>query len=284
MPFIGPWLASLVFGGEFPTAQLVPRFFVLHVMLLPILFGGLIAAHIGLVVLQKHTQYPGGRAREDNVVGRYLWPGQAFVSVGLFFLTAAVMALLGGLVQVNPIWQYGPFDASLVSSPAQPDWYVGWLDGSLRIFPPIEPTILGVTIPSAFIPGLVVPGALFGLVAAWPFLEQWRTRDREPHHLLDLPWERPGRTAIGVALLLVFVTLTAAGGNDVLAFAFSTDLEALTRIFRVLVFLIPIAGGLLTWRLCIAIRDRRARGEGPPHEGGHALRRNAAGGWEEVPE
>ena len=108
--------------------------------------------------LQKHTQYRGRLTRDDNVVGRHFWPGQAFLSAGLFFLTAAVMALIGGLVQINPIWAYGPFEPSIVSSPAQPDWYVGWLDGALRIFPPFEPMILGITIPSAFIPGIVVPG------------------------------------------------------------------------------------------------------------------------------
>ncbi|HXG39893.1 MAG TPA: cytochrome b, partial [Candidatus Limnocylindrales bacterium] len=124
IPVAGPWLASLLFGGEFPTDAFLPRFFVFHVMLLPGLFFALIGAHIGLLVLQKHTQYKGGLAREDNVVGRYFWPGQVFLSSGLFFLTAAVLALIGGLVQINPIWAYGPFEAYTVSSPAQPDWYV----------------------------------------------------------------------------------------------------------------------------------------------------------------
>ncbi len=279
IPFIGPWLASLVFGGEFPTADFISRFFVAHVMLLPALAVGLITAHIGILVLQKHTQYRGGPAREDNVVGRYFWPGQVFLSSGLFFLTGAVVAFLGGVFQINPIWVYGPFDASVVSSPAQPDWYVGWLDGALRIFPPIEPTILGVTIPSPFIPGIVIPGVVLTLVALWPFVEARLTGDHEPHHLLDRFWERPIRTATGVAILTFFGILTMAGGNDVLSFYFGTGLETLTLLFRVLVIVLPVVAWLVTWRIC------HARGQlGPvaPGHAGTALRRNADGGFEEV--
>ncbi len=161
---------------------LIPRFFVLHVLFLPGLIIGLITLHLVLLVLHKHTQYRGGPAREDNVVGRHFWPVQVFLSTGLFFLTAALVALIGGLFQVNPIWAYGPFNAAVVASPAQPDWYLGWLDGSLRIFPPFEPTIFGVTIPSPFIPGVVIPTILFTVVALWPFLEQRFTHDDREHH------------------------------------------------------------------------------------------------------
>jgi ubiquinol-cytochrome c reductase cytochrome b subunit len=280
IPFIGPWVASLLFGGEFPTAELISRFFVLHIFLLPALVAGLIVVHIGLLVLQKHTQYRGGPAREDNVVGRNFWPGQVFLSSGLFFLTAAAVALIGGLFQVNPIWAYGPFDAAVVSSPAQPDWYVGWLDGALRVFPPFEPTILGVTIPSPFIPGIVIPGIAFTIVALWPFIEARITGDREEHHLLDRWWEHPVRTATGVALLSFFGMLTLAGGNDVLAFYFGAEIETLTLAFRVLVIGLPIVAWIVVWRLC---RTRLVGGGaegGPP--AGRAVRRTPEGGFEEV--
>jgi ubiquinol-cytochrome c reductase cytochrome b subunit len=280
IPFIGPWVASLLFGGEFPTAELVSRFFVLHIFLLPALVAGLIVVHIGLIVLQKHTQYRGGPAREDNVVGRNFWPGQVFLSSGLFFLTAAAVALIGGLFQVNPIWVYGPFNAAVVSSPAQPDWYVGWLDGALRVFPPFEPTILGITIPSPFIPGIVIPGIAFTIVALWPFIETRITGDRDEHHLLDHWWEHPARTATGVALLAFFGILTLAGGNDVLAFYFGTEVETLTLLFRLLVVVLPVVAWVVVWRLC---RTRLAGGgvEGGP-AAGRAVRRTSEGGFEEV--
>lgn len=293
IPFVGPYLASLVFGGEFPTAAFIPRFFVLHVMLLPALFAGAIAAHVGLVFLQKHTQFRGPLARADNVVGRHFWPGQAFLSAGLFFLTAAVLALMGGLVQINPVWAYGPFQPATVSSPAQPDWYVGWLDGALRIFPPFEPTILGITIPSAFIPGVLIPGLLFTVVALWPWVERRVTADRREHHLLDWPWEAPGRTATGAAILAFFAVLTLAGGNDVIAVFLDLSVEALTLIFQVLAIGLPIVTWLVTYRLC---RDRAARPapdeletapdaanpDAARRRGGVALRRTPGGGFEEV--
>jgi len=279
VPVVGPYLASLVFGGEFPTEAFISRFFILHVMLLPALFAGAIAAHIGLVFLQKHTQFRGPLAREDNVVGRHFWPGQAFLSAGLFFLTAAVMALIGGLVQINPIWAYGPFEPAIVSSPAQPDWYVGWLDGALRIFPPFEPTILGVTIPSAFIPGVLIPGILFTVVAVWPWIEARITGDRREHHLLDAVWENPLRAAVGSAILAFFAVLTLAGGNDVIAVYLDMGVEQLTRIFQVASIAVPLLAAFLAYRLS---RNRRLRRQPPQPARGVALRRTADGGFEEV--
>jgi ubiquinol-cytochrome c reductase cytochrome b subunit len=287
IPFIGPWVASLVFGGEFPTEELITRFYVLHIMILPIAIAGLITVHIALLVLQKHSQYRGPKAREDNVVGRRLWPTQAFLSIGLFFLTAAITTLLGGLFQVNPIWTYGPFDAAIVSAPAQPDWYVGWLDGALRLFPPFEPEILGVVIPSAFIPGIVLPGLLFTIVALWPFIEAKVTGDHAEHHVLGPIWEQPVRLASGLAILVIFGVLTLAGGNDVLAFYFSTDIQTLTRIFQVLVIVLPVATWIVAYRLARSLR-RRANGSvdpglpASPGGAGRRLRRTAAGGFEEI--
>jgi ubiquinol-cytochrome c reductase cytochrome b subunit len=278
IPFIGPDVAYLIFGGEFPTDAIISRLFVFHVMLLPGLFIGGIAVHIGLTWLQKHTMYKDGRATERTVVGPPLWPVQVFRSVGLFFLTAAVLTLIAGLVQINPVWSWGPFIPHAATVPAQPDYYVGWLEGALRLGLPIEPTVLGVTIPSPFIPGILIPGLLFTVLALWPWLERWRTRDRSEHHLLDWPWEAPGRTAIGVGMLTYFLVLTLAGGNDVLAVFLDIQIETLTLAFQVLQFALPVAAGLVTYRLC---RDRlEAHREDP---GGTAVRRTADGAFEEVP-
>jgi ubiquinol-cytochrome c reductase cytochrome b subunit len=286
IPFAGPWLASLVFGGEFPTVALIGRFFVIHVLFLPGLVIGAITVHLAFVVIHKHTQFKGGRATNTNVIGPSFWPGQVFVSTGLFFLTAAFVSLIGGLVQVNPIWVYGPFDATVVSSPAQPDWYVGWLDGALRISPPFEPTILGVTIPSPFIPGVVVPGVIFTIIALWPFLEARLSRDdaSREHHLLDHIADHPKRTATGVAILTLFGVLTLAGGNDVLAFYFSTDVETLTRLFRMLTFILPVVAWLVAFRICVAWQRRLVRDEAEGHNrgAGTPYRRSKTGGFDEA--
>jgi quinol---cytochrome-c reductase cytochrome b subunit len=280
IPFVGPWLAYLVFGGDFPTSELIGRLYVFHIMLLPLLMIGIITVHLGILWLQKHTQFRGGLATEGRVVGRHFWPGQAFRSAGLLFVTAAVLALLGGLIQINPVWVYGPYVPSAAASPAQPDWYVGWLEGALRLGPNWEPTILGITIPSPFLPGIVAPAILFGGLMLWPFVEARATGDKREHHLLDLPWEAPLRVAIGCATLTLFVVLTLAGANDVLAVLFNVDVGALTSAFRVLLIVGPLVVGLTAYRLAVEIRARSGRPLGP--EAGSVIRRTGDGGFEEV--
>ncbi|HYO61912.1 MAG TPA: cytochrome bc complex cytochrome b subunit, partial [Actinomycetota bacterium] len=266
IPLVGPYLAFLVFGGEFPTEGIISRLFVLHVMLLPALIIGGITAHLGILVRQKHTQHRGAGRTEGNVVGKALWPSQVFKSAGLLFLTAAVLAFMGGLFQINPVWDFGPFDATTVSAASQPDWYVGWLEGALRLFPPFDVEIFGVLIPSPFIPGVVIPGLGFTVLALWPFIEARLTGDREEHHLLDRPRDAPLRTAVGVAGLLYFGVLTIAGGNDVLALLFNVPVETMTVMLRYATFVLPLGGGLLAYRIARDLRDsgthpfRRSRG------------------------
>jgi ubiquinol-cytochrome c reductase cytochrome b subunit len=264
IPFIGPWLAYLIFGGEFPSPELIGRLYVFHIMLIPALMIGGITVHLLILWFQKHTQFPGThgeeQALETNVVGRHFWPGQVFRSMGLFFLTAAILAVLGGLVQINPVWVYGPYIPSAVSSPAQPDWYLGWLEGLLRIGPNLEPTAFGITIPSIFGPSIVVPTIVFGGFALWPFIEARVTRDHRDHQLLQWPWQAPVRLGIGAALLTFFVVLTLAGGNDVLAVYLRVGVEELTLAFRILVVLLPIVVGLVAWRLGVERQRREDEG------------------------
>ena len=279
VPFVGPWLAYLIFGGEFPSVELIGRLYVFHIMLLPALMIGAIGAHLLILWIQKHTQFPGGRARETNVVGRHFWPGQVFRSTGLLFLTAAILAVLGGLVQINPVWVYGPYLPYAASSPAQPDWYLGWLEGALRIGPNWEPTILGVTIPSLLLPAVILPGIVFTGFALWPFIEARLSGDHREHQLLQWPWQAPGRLAIGAAALTFFVTLTLAGGNDVLAVFLHVRLEDLTNAFRVLVVAAPLVVGLVAWRLAIERRRHEAASVSPAE----ALADRAAGSGERAP-
>ena len=291
IPFIGPWLAYLIFGGEFPPPEIIGRLYVFHIMLLPALMIGAITVHLLILWFQKHTQYRGGEgaraARETNVVGRHFWPGQVFRSFGLFLLIAAALAVLGGLAQINPVWVYGPYIPYAVSSPAQPDWYLGWLEGLLRMGPNWEPTILGVTIPSLFLPAIVVPTIVFGAFTLWPFIEARVTGDHAEHQLLQLPWEAPVRLWIGAGALAFFVVLTLAGGNDVLAANLHVGVEDLTMIFRVLVFVVPAVVGVVAWRLGVERRRHDAAADDSPVD---QLDRDAAapgqppGAGEGVPE
>jgi ubiquinol-cytochrome c reductase cytochrome b subunit len=281
IPFVGPYLGFLVFGGEFPTEGIISRLFVLHVMLLPALVIGLIGVHLGVLWRQKHTQFAGKGRTERNVVGKAFWPQQFFKSFGLMLLTGASLALLGGLVQINAVWNYGPFDASAVSAPSQPDWYVGWLEGAIRLFPAFEPTIFGVTIPSMFIPGVVIPGIGFTVLALWPFIEQRVTKDRAMHNILDNPRDRPARSAIGVGGILYVTLLTIAGGNDVLALTFNVPIEAMVWFLRIGLFVIPVIGGLITYKVCTELQSSGARPA--RRKRGTRLRRTPEGGFEEIP-
>lgn len=264
IPILGPDLAFAVFGGEFPDAAIIPRFYTLHVLILPAIIGLLVGVHLALVWRQRHTQHRGGARREDNVVGIRVWPGFAMKSIGLLFVTAAVIAGLGGLAQINPIWAYGPFRsteaASAVSSASQPDWYMGWLDGALRLFPGWETRVGDYMIPNPFFPGVLLPTVMFGVLYLWPFLEARFRKDHEPHNLLERPRDAPLRTAIGAGGLAGFVVLFFAGSNDVIAGAFELEPESVTNVFRVLVFLLPIITFFLTRAIC---RDLKRSGDQP---------------------
>jgi ubiquinol-cytochrome c reductase cytochrome b subunit len=289
IPFIGPWMAFLVFGGKFGAPEIIGRLFVVHILLIPAAIAALLSAHLAIVWRQKHTQFPGPGMLESNVVGERLWPTYMAKSVGLFFGVAGVCSILGGLVQINPVWQYGPYAAAQVSSPAQPDWYLGWLEGALRLFPAWELRAFGFVIPNVFLPAVVLPGITFGLLYAWPFVEAWFTGDRLPHHLLDRPRDRPLRTALGAATLSFYAVLLFGGSNDLVAKWFQVEVEWVTWTLRILGIAAPILVGLVTYRLMRALasnaRLREAHHPAEAHPAGavaiagHAGERAALARW-----
>lgn len=281
IPVAGEWLAFLFFGGEFPNTAFITRFYVLHVLLLPAAIAGLLGAHLAILWRQKHTQFAGAGRTESNIEGSRLWPSYAAKSVGLFFIVTGVLAALGGLVQINPVWLYGPYDpaqASAATAGSQPDWYVGWLDGALRIFPAWEIRAFGYTVANPFFPGVVLPGVTFGLLYAWPWLERRFTGDRAAHNLLDRPRDAPVRSAFGAATLSFYTVLFVAGGNDVLASVFKVAPESITNLFRVLVFVAPVVAFLVTRSVCRSLAGDKVH----PFGGtvGSRVRRTPAGGYE----
>jgi ubiquinol-cytochrome c reductase cytochrome b subunit len=257
VPVIGTWIASLLFGGEFPGPGLIPRFYVLHILIIPVAITLLLTIHLAIVVRHKHTQFPGPGREEHNVVGERMWPTYAAKALGLFFLTASVLCMLGGLFQINPVWIFGPFDPAEVSSASQPDWYMGWLDGALRIAPGYETRYFGFEIPNPFYSGAGLGGLTFFLLYAWPFLEARATRDRAEHHLLDRPRQRPLRTALGVATLAFYLVLFSGGAADVVASTFHLSVNQVLVTLRVLVVLVPLTAALVTYRLCKELSAQR---------------------------
>ena len=256
VPVIGTWLVALLLGGEFPGPDLLSRLLVMHIMIVPALITGLIVAHFAIMVRQKHTQFPAPGRAEANVVGLRLWPTYAAKATGLFFLTTAVLAALGGLVQINPIWLFGPYRVADVSAASQPDWYMGWLEGAQRLMPAWELRLFGFEIPNPFFPGVLLPAVTFLLLFAWPWIEARVTGDKGEHHLLDPPSSKPNRTALGVAAITFYGILFIAGSSDVITVWLGASVSVVVRVLQVSLIVLPVLAALLAKRLCRPIGEK----------------------------
>jgi ubiquinol-cytochrome c reductase cytochrome b subunit len=254
-PVIGTWMNFLIFGGEFPGDDMVPRFFTVHVLLIPGLILALVTVHLFLVVYHKHTQYPGPGRTEKNVVGYPLMPVYMAKAGGFFFVVFGITALMGALLQINPVWLYGPYNPAEVTAGSQPDWYMGWLEGSVRIMPGFESHFWGITLSwNLIIPALLIPPAFVTLVALYPFIEEWITGDKREHHLLDRPRNMPTRTGIGAAFITFYGLLWIGGGNDLIATHFGVSLNNVTWFLRFAVFLGPVLAFWVTRRIAISLQ------------------------------
>jgi ubiquinol-cytochrome c reductase cytochrome b subunit len=234
-----------------------------------------------MIMRQHHTQFPGNGRTEVEAVGTPMWPGYALRSIGLFFAVAAVLFLLGGLVQINPIWLWGPYEPHLSTNAAQPDWYLGWLIGGLRIVPPIDVNLWGYTlIPNPFWGGLFFPTAVFAILYLWPWIDRRRWSDGERHNLLDRPRDNPRRTGSFFALAAFVMTVFLPGSSDRLFFRAQISYEAQIWFWRGAAIVLPVLTYLFVRRLCEELRDRG----GTPLQGwtGRVVRRTPSGGWETV--
>ena len=255
IPLIGTWAEFFTFGGEFPGSLIVSRLYMVHILLLPGILLGLIAAHLALVVYHKHTQFPGPGRNESNVVGYPVFPVYMAKAGGFFFIVFGVITLMGGLMQINPVWTYGPYNPAEVTAGSQPDWYMGFVEGGIRIMPNWEWHIGSTTWSwNIAIPGLGLMGLFFGLMAIYPFVEQWVTKDPSEHHISDRPRNAPTRTAFGVAAMTGYGMLWIGGGNDLVATQFRVSLNAVTYFLRVAVFVAPVLAFLITKRICIGLQ------------------------------
>jgi ubiquinol-cytochrome c reductase cytochrome b subunit len=259
IPIIGTWVEFFVFGGEFPGELIIPRLYMVHILLVPGLLLGLISAHMALLVYHKHTQWPGPGRTQKNVVGYPLFPVYAAKAGGFFFIVFGVTTLMGALMQINPVWLYGPYNPSQVTAGSQPDWYMGFVEGAIRIMPNWE-WHLGSTTWSwnIFIPFVGLMGLLFTGLALYPFIEAWVTGDKSEHHLLDRPRNAPNRTAFGVACMTCYGMFWAAGGNDIIATQFHVSLNDVTYFMRVAVFVAPVIAFIVTKRICLSLQRRDA--------------------------
>jgi len=258
LPVVGTYLSFFIFGGEFPGSDFIPRLYTVHVLLVPGIILALITVHLMLVWYQKHTQFPGKGRTERNVVGFPLFPIYMAKAGGFFFVVFGITALMGALFQINPIWLYGPYVPDQITAGSQPDWYIGWLEGALRMMPNIEINIANHWTLSlnVLFPAVILPGIIFTLMALYPFIERWATGDPRPHHLLDRPRNAPTRTAIGVMSLTFYCLLWAQGGNDLIASTFDIDVFHITWFMRVAIFVLPPIAFVITKRICFGLQRR----------------------------
>ncbi|BBZ29165.1 ubiquinol-cytochrome c reductase cytochrome b subunit [Mycolicibacterium madagascariense] len=253
MPLIGTWLHWALFGGDFPGQIIIPRLYALHILLIPGIILALIGVHLALVWFQKHTQFPGPGRTEKNVVGVRVMPVFAVKSGAFFAMTVGILGIMGGVLQINPIWQLGPYKPSQISAGSQPDFYMMWTDGLARMWPPWEIYPFGHTVPAAVAVALIM-GLVFILLTIYPFLEKKLSGDVAHHNLLQRPRDAPVRTAIGAMAIALYIVLTFACMNDIIALKFHISLNATTWIGRIGMVVLPAIVYYIAYRWAISLQ------------------------------
>ncbi|MFF1786654.1 cytochrome bc complex cytochrome b subunit [Kitasatospora sp. NPDC058243] len=256
VPLVGTYIQMFLFGGEFPGHDIVPRFFTIHVLLIPGIMLGLLVAHLILVFYHKHTQWAGPGKTEKNVVGMPLMPVYMAKAGGFFFLVFGLIAAISAIATINPIWAYGPYRPDQVSTDAQPDWYMGFSEGLIRVMPGWEVGLWGHTLNlGVFIPLMIFPLVLVS-IAVYPFIEGWITGDKREHHILDRPRNAPVRTALGAAWISLYLVLLVGGGNDLFATHLHLSINSITYFVRVGFFAVPVITFIITKRWCLGLQRR----------------------------
>ena len=263
MPIIGTWLHWALFGGDFPcggvgytcdiSGVFIPRMYALHILLIPGIILALIGAHMAMVWFQKHTQFPGPGRTETNVVGVRVMPVFAIKSGAFFAMVVGILGLMGGLLQINPIWQLGPYKPSQVSAGSQPDFYLMWTDGLIRLWPAWELYIGRYTVPAA-VAVAVIMGVIFLLLLVYPWIEKRFTGDDAHHNLLQRPRDVPVRTGIGAMAIAFYMVLTYSAMNDIIALKFHISLNATTWIGRIGMLVLPPLVYFIAYRWAVALQ------------------------------
>ena len=272
IPVVGTYVVFFVFGGQYPGTNFIPRLYIVHVLLLPGLILALVTAHVMILWHQGHTQWPGKKEKEHVEVGDPMFPLFMMKTTALFMYVFAVLAVLATFAQINPIWLFGPYNPLNVSNGSQPDWYIGFLEGTLRLMPNWETNIgNGVTgghtfVWNVFIPAVLLPVLFFVFMYAYPFFERWVIGDARPHNVLDRPRNTPTRTGIGVAVITSAITVQIAGGDDVISYHLGIAVEDLVWVLRAGFFVFPVTAFFVTRRVCVALQrlDRRRLRVGHP--------------------
>lgn len=257
LPLIGTWTSYLLFGGEFPGTEIVGRLYTLHILLLPLLLIAFLVLHLMLMIINKHTQFAGPGRTNDNVVGYPMMPVYMSKMGGYLFIVFGTIVLIATFFQILPFWEYGPYDPSPISAGTQPDWYIGFADGALRLAPPNwDIVFLNRTWSFGIIVPVVVMLVFLVIVAVYPFIEAWVTGDKREHHIAQRPRNAATRTAIGVAGVIFYAVLWAAASSDLIATHFRLTMEGVIHSLQATLILGPIVGYFVTKRICLALQKK----------------------------
>ncbi|MDG5776904.1 cytochrome bc complex cytochrome b subunit [Haloarculaceae archaeon H-GB2-1] len=266
IPILGGVVSKVVFGGEFPSSATIPRLYFLHVLVIPVLIGVLIAVHMGILMRQKHTeaQREGdvdtqrGIVDSDDdsrVIGLPAFPNQTAVSAVVFFLTLATLSTLAGFLPVHNVAEYGPNNPAGTPELIMPDWFLMWVYGFLKLLPSwMSFTVAGIHVNTEFIGGIVLPTLVFAAILAWPFVD-FR---EDPIHFTANPLKRPWQTAVGVAAVVFIMIASIAGMNNIAAKVLGTETGPINALLTVAVFLGPLAAAAVTYLVLRGNRPARA--------------------------
>ena len=256
IPIVGTWLSFLVFGGEFPS-NIIANFYPVHAIIVPLAILALVAVYVVLLVVQKPAQFAAPGRTDDNVVGVPLLPNYALRMGGLFFIVFALVMAIGATVTISPVWNYGPAAPGDASAGSQPDWYMGFLDGALRLVPPgWEVVLFGRTLAIGVLAPVVVIGLFLVTVAVYPFVEAWITGDKREHHILDRPRNAPVRTAIGVAGVLFYATLWGSASSDIVATHLRLSVEGVIHFYQAMLLVAPVVGFVVARKVALALQRK----------------------------
>lgn len=255
VPIVGTWAKQLIFGGEFP-GQIIENLYWFHLAIVPVLLLGLIALRAAILARAERPLLPSpARTATTDVVVPL--PRAAVRAGGVGLITTGVLVLISATVTVNPIWSYGPASPGNATAGSQPDWYTGFLDGALRLVPTgWEFVAFERTWAVALLAPLAVVTLFLLLVVAYPFIEEWITADRSEHHVLERPRNAPARTGIGVAGIVFYGVLWAAGGADLIAVAFGVTIEGVVLTLQLLLITGPAIAFSVTRRVCLGLQER----------------------------
>ena len=196
IPVIGKNIQLLLLGAPSVGQPALLRFYALHVLILPLALIILFGVHYYKVVRQKISPPPsvasGKQADKERVpflpdilVRESLW-----VILGLLFMVISVVTFFEAPLEMHA-------DPNLTPLHSTAPWYFLWIQGLIKL-----PDIFGGLVEGKFIYGVVLPGLVFGLLFALPYL------DRNPSRL---PQDRKLAIAIGIVAVILFGVLTWMG-------------------------------------------------------------------------